>query len=101
MKGGLTLEAGAITLPTTISIPTTNQLGYSFSGTLTTGLRNLHRTNRVFWPSAANCQECTAKHHSSENLSTFRLEIDARVKIVSPPTRVRSLAQDRNLLTLG
>ena len=38
MKGGLTLESGAITLPTTISIPTINQLGYSFSGTLTTGL---------------------------------------------------------------
>ena len=35
IKGGLTLEAGAITLPTTISIPTINQLGYSFSGTLT------------------------------------------------------------------
>ena len=35
MKGGLTLEAGAITLPTTIKIPTSNQLGYSFSGTLT------------------------------------------------------------------
>ena len=38
MKGGLTLEAGAITLPSTITIPATNQLGYSFSGTLTTGL---------------------------------------------------------------
>ena len=37
MKGGLTLEAGAITLPTTISIPTINQLGCSFSGTLTSG----------------------------------------------------------------
>ena len=37
MKGGLTLESGAITLPTTISIPTINQLGYSFSGTLSTG----------------------------------------------------------------
>jgi len=38
MKGGLTLEAGAITLPSTITIPTSNQLGYSFSGALTTGL---------------------------------------------------------------
>jgi hypothetical protein len=54
MKGTLTVEgavtlpnsttfsnpliAGAITLPSTISIPSSNQLGYSFSGTLTTGL---------------------------------------------------------------
>jgi hypothetical protein len=52
MKGALTVEgavtlpssttfsnpfiSGAITLPTNVSIPTTNQLGYSFFGTLTT-----------------------------------------------------------------
>ena len=38
IKGGLTLEAGAITLPTTIKMPTLNQLGYSILGTLTSGL---------------------------------------------------------------
>ena len=40
MKDTLTVEGAvsfpSITLPTTISVPTTNQLGYSFFGTLTT-----------------------------------------------------------------